>query len=320
MTRKSEIYAQGYEPWQGERGYTDPVERVLHHPAILIGVTSLRNAFTHSGCLGKTFFTLAFLFPMAIYFFLVVVGSIARFQLDALKGSETFGQIAEALSDALSAASIERTEAAIHMNNVLFPSLIFCLPAMIFYGAQLVSKDKAANALQVYFSKAISRFDYVLGKFLAVGAITSLFTLVPSALILMLGLVLSTNFWEFLQQSWYIPFLSGIYWVILTLILGSVTLFFSACFNKFYMASVGIIGFALFGWVASLLLGFIFGAPDMLTGLNWIRSIWDICHAVYKFEFDSGGLLFWQVVDMGLIITGCLAMLFKKIRPVEVIN
>ncbi|MDJ0835785.1 MAG: ABC transporter permease subunit [Acidobacteriota bacterium] len=321
MTKKSEIYAQGYEPWEGERGPTDPIDKIFRHPAVLIGRGTLRNvSFMPSGCFLRLGFFILVILPIAGYFFMVAISSIARFQIENLKNSETFGDIARPLAELWAQTSSETTEAQIHLATILIPSLTFSVFAMIFYGSQLISREKQANALQVYFAKAITRADYVIGKFMVIGVLTGLFTLVPSALIILLGLVLSPDFVEFISQSWYVPILTGSYWLVLTASFGSITLFFSACFDKSYMAAVGFIGFGFFCMVSSIVLGALFGMPDILTGLNWGKGIYDIATAIFELQIDFGSRLFWQLVDLGAITLLGIFLLFKKIQPVEVIK
>lgn len=309
MSNKSEIYAQGYEKWDGARDRALP-------PWLLIAKAGFKNIVKPSGCMGRMIFIFGFVIPLGNYYFLIIVGSLARFQLENLKKYEFFRQMAISLNR----DAFDLTEAVIHMNNILWPSLFFSLAGMIFYGAQLISKDKQANALQVYFSKAISPTDYILGKFLAVGFLTSIVSLIPSALILLLGLLFSTDHATFLRESWYIPILSGSYWLFLTVAIGSITLYFSSCFNKSYMAGVGIIGFLIFCWVFSLILVFIFGSSNFLEGLALPLSIHDVGEVIYKLKVRSWGALSWQLFDLILISGAMIYLTYRNIQPVEVVK
>ena len=306
--QQSQIYQQGYEKWSGEREYFIP-------PWLLIGKTVLRNVFTHSGCLGRLFFIFVVIIPMGIYYFFALGSTFTFFQAENLKDLQffsIFSQILQQLPD-ISVGQINKS-------FVLIPSLVFTPIAMVFYGSQLISKDKAANALQVYFSKAISRWDYVLGKYFAVGVMTASVTLVPSAMILGVGLVFTTDYVLFFQQSWYIPFLTITYWAILTLVYGSITLAFSAMFSKSYMAAVGIIGFQIFCAVLSFLLIQIFGATDFLNGFNWAFSLWGLGSSIFDLSIESPSATFWRLIDMGLIAAAGVVVVFRKINPVEVIK
>jgi len=307
MTNKhSEIYSLGYEKWEGERGRALP-------PWVLIGRAGLKNLVGSSGCLVRTIFIVFFV----LYYALIIVGTAVRMQLENLSGRwEWLRGFAEAFNE----LAPEVSETTQHMGAVLVPSLVFTTLAMVFYGAQLISKDKRANALQVYFSKAISRLDYVLGKFFAVGIITSLTTLIPSALILLFGLMFTTDHLSFIADSWYIPILTGAYWLLLTAVFGSIALFFSSCFNKGYMAGVAIIGFSFFCLVFASLAEVIFGASYFIDGLNWSISVYRLGYAIYDLNVENWGATFWRVIDLAIISGGATWLLFRNIRPVEVVK
>jgi len=321
MSNKSEIYKQGYEPWKGERTPPEPLERFFRHPSLLIGRMSLQNTtFLPKSCLLRLVAIIFIGFPLMGYFFIVIVSSIVRFQIENLKQSDMFGDFAKAMVDIASQADLNATEAEIQMNLILLPSLIFTVFAMVFYGSQLISREKQANALQVYFSKALTRNDYVLGKFVAVGTITAIFTLLPSAIIILLGLTLSTDFFAFVAEAWYIPIMTGVYWLLLSLVMGGISLAASSLFNRFYLAAVGFIGFSIFCGAASALLSILFGSPAMLEGMNWTDGLYDIGKAIYTGKDFGSSLFFWQVVDIGVITAGAFFLLYRNIRPVEVIK
>ena len=275
----SEIYAQGYEKWTGEREYFIP-------SWLLIGKTVLRNVIVPSGCLGRLIFLMFCIF-LGIYYFFVAMSSFAHFQYENLKKSEAFGFFAT-----------------------------FNRGASGHDG----SKDKAANALQVYFSKAISRFDYVGGKLFVVGVLTSFTTLIPGAMIVLIGLFFNTNLTEFMAQAWYIPLIVIVFWGMWTAVFGAVTLVFSAMFNKSYMAAVAIIGFVGFCSVFALLLEQIVGSNGLVDGLNWFGSLYSLGAAMFDREVESWANLIWRIFDLAVICLGGYYLVFRKINPVEVIK
>ncbi len=305
MSNSSEIYAQGYEKWEGERHRDIPAW-------FLIGQAALRNLVSSSGCLVRTLCILGF----GIYYFIVGMSALVHFQFETLKKWDFF----RAFSVLSEQTAIEVTEIMIHKHLIMWPSLSFTLITMIIFGSQLISKDKRSNALQVYFSKAISRLDYVAGKLFAVAILVSLTTMVPSAMIILMGIVLAPDHSTFLQQSWYIPIVTGTYWLVLTLVVGGISLTFSSLFSRGYMAAVGIIGFIFFSSAFSALIIKIIGSSHLIKGFNMILSLKDIGNALFDLEVSSGGRLTWQVIDMGIIVALAFILVFKKIRPVEVIS
>ena len=304
MSNNSQIYAMGYEKWEGRR------DRAL--PAwFLIGRHSLTNLVSSSGCFSRMLFGIFFV----IYYFMLILWNLAHFQMDNLVKYPFFKGLAEAIK----AAGLD-SEAVYHKYWILYPSLAFTCFAMLFYGSQLISNDKRANAMQVYFSKAISRLDYFLGKFFAIGIITAMVTLVPSALILGMGVVLTTNHTAFFTDSWYIPFLTGAYWLVLTGALGCTTLMFSSFFTKSYMAGVSIIGFLLFFSVFSVLMTQVLGAGDMMGGTDWLSSLMNVGEVIYDLKVRDWPKFIWQVIDLGVLMAACTYLIFRNIRPVEVVS
>lgn len=303
--KNSEIYAQGYEKWVGERNRARPAW-------YLIGTSAVRNLVMSSGCLARGFFIIFFV----VYYFLVIASTIIRVQW------QTIAQW-DFLSDLVSGFDPNRLgvqEITYHKAYILYPSLIFCAMVMVFYGSQLICKDRQANALQVYFSKAVSRLDYVMGKAFAVGIMTSLTTLIPSAAIIILGLLLSQDRGEFLTQSWFIPLITGAFWLLLTTVLGSIVLFFSSVYNKSYLAAVSFIGFFVFGLIFTGILWLIFGHSYFLEGLNWGMSIIYFGDALFDREITNWAEFSWKLFDLLVIVSVMGALIFRKIRPVEVVK
>lgn len=301
---KSQIFHSGYEKWEGDRK--------THTPAwILIGLAGLKNVVKSSGCLGRALFIIF----LVSHYVMISAITFVRLQIDNLKNLEQLRFL-----EPLGQQFVGWTEASVHRTQILAPAIGFSIFAMIFYGAQLIAKDKNVNALQVYFSKAVSPLDYLIGKYFSISMIVALMTLVPGALMLILGLVFTTDYPKYLAQSWFIPIVTGLFWLLLTFAIGTMTLFFSSCFRKTYMASVSFLGLLVFSWIVSKLLRLIIGFQDFVGGLNWIGSIHDIGDALYTFETTSVPSLVWQIIDLALLCSLMLFVMFRNIRPVEVVK
>ncbi len=300
----SQIYDTGYEPWEGDRSRAVPAW-------FLIGQSGLRNVVAASGCLGRTIFIVY----LVVYYAFIVLATILRHQATNLSKSESLSFL-QPFAESLAKFS----EASVHSTFIMRPAIGFLMLAMVFYGAQLIAKDKAANGLQVYFSKALDIRDYLLGKFLAVGAIVALVTLVPSLMMIGLGMVFTTEFVSFMREAWYIPLSAGLMWATFTLAFGSFTLFFSSCFTKTYMASVSFLGFMFISSIGSFLMRIIFGSHDLIAGFSWFSSLNNIGDALFRFEVMSTSALFWQCFDLVLICTAFIFFMFRNVRPVEVVK
>lgn len=304
---KSKIYSQGYEKWEGDRTHAEPAW-------FLSAKAVLRNVLTPNGCLSRFIFIICFILPIGVTYIMNTLFSIVFFQMENLKDNEYLGLIVELLKQ----GDVSIVE--LHKAWVLYPSAVFCPILMFFYGSQMISKDKAANALQVYFSKAITRSEYVFSRFLAVGALTGLLTLIPTGIILGVGLLLNTDFPAFIKEAWYMPLAGVIYWLVLTLVYGSITLCFSSFFNKGYMAAVGVIGFLGFMSIFSQLMGLITGATLFLDGLMVWQSVYTIGEGLFSLTVESQVAIIWRVIDLVVICGVGIYFIFRNIDPVEVIK
>lgn len=300
----SEIFHTGYEKWEGDREVATPAWA-------LIGYAGLKNVVASSGCFGRFFFIVF----LVIYYFLVALVTITRHQLPNLKNLDVVGSILTPFGEFFAGYD----EAFVHAAT-LWPAIIFMALAMVFYGSQLIAKDRAANALQVYFSKSISMKDYVIGKFLSVSVLTAIVTLVPSAMMIGLGLVVNTGFVAFLKDAWLVPLSAVAVWAFLTFCFGAFALFFSSCFSKTYMASVSFLGFMFISSVGSLILRLMFGSVEFIEGIAWFSSMHDVGEAIFTLEAISSATLFWQFFDLALVCSFFVVLLVRNVRPVEVVN
>lgn len=69
----------------------------------------------------------------------------------------------------------------------------------------LISQDVRSRAFLFYFSKPISRLDYLLGKFCVVGFFVGFVTILPTLSLYVLGVLLSPSL-SVIASTWYLPF------------------------------------------------------------------------------------------------------------------
>lgn len=305
MEAKSEIYSQGYRKWDGERKQTVP-------PWLLIGQAGLGNIFESSGKKTKFFFSSLFFFFYVYCFGLTVL----RLQAANLRAIPAIAPFVELLSN----FKLDYPEMWWHNFVLAVPTATFAFISMIIYGSQMVAKDKAANALQIYFSKAVTRFDYILGKFFAIGLIIALATLVPSALMLVVGLVVTPDILLYLSQAWYVPFVVTSFWLLYTLAYGSIILAFSASQTSSTRAAVFFFGFTMVTELVPLIISQILGASDFVSALSWSDALTGIGNALLSQEIANGGLLFWQCISLSVYTVGALVFLARRIEPVAVVS
>lgn len=140
----------------------------------------------------------------------------------------------------------------------------------------LISKDIRSRAFLFYFSKPISRTDYLLGKFSVVAFFVAFVTLFPLLALYLFGILLSPTFGVILS-TWYLPFqilgaslISIVPCCLIGLALSSVTSESRfAGFAWFMVWILGSVGFRIVASVSS------FG-PDGRMHLDNFESMWRV--------------------------------------------
>ena len=157
------IYDQSYDAWSGPA--TGRLSRIL--AMVRPGVTApFRNVWI------LIIVILAFVIVAA---WLLVLLAVATTLANNPRG--------EVLTNLLFAAG-NQIYRANFFNHVIFSMILTVLAISV--GAPLISKDLQHNALLMYFSRAITRWDYLAGKFLTLVLFLLVVTLGP-ALILFFG-------------------------------------------------------------------------------------------------------------------------------------
>jgi ABC-2 type transport system permease protein len=92
-------------------------------------------------------------------------------------------------------AELLRIDARFFASYFLAPQLGFAFWLVLIVGPALISPDLRNNALPLYLSRPVDRTDYVLGKLLVLGLLTSAITWVPGALLFVLQGYLAGEGW-----------------------------------------------------------------------------------------------------------------------------
>lgn len=184
-------------------------------------------------------------------------------------------------------------------------------------GPRLVARDLAHGALPLYFSKALRRVDYMAGKWLTLVAVLSSVTWLPLLVVAGLQWSLAPEGW-WRENGWFLPSVLGTCAVAISLFTTLVTALSAHVRREtfaqaaFVVTSVVASGFAT--WLAAV------------TGssLAWIVSPTHLLYALHAWAFRAPdpAAPSTAIVMLGLAgwIGGCVALLARKIRPVEVVR
>ena len=192
----------------------------------------------------------------------------------------------------------------------------FIVLICVFGGSGLIANDMKNNALQLYFSKPLTRADYLVGKFAIVLLLMSLITLIPGILLFVENVLLSGNM-TFLREK---------YWLLGSITLYSLLLMIPAAFLILALSSATRNSrYAAVGFAAVLV-----GTPILGETL---RGMFDLKKAVYisysanleilgrpLFGLPNNHSWLWSMCILLCIIGACLYVMSRKVREVSVVK
>jgi ABC-2 type transport system permease protein len=184
-------------------------------------------------------------------------------------------------------------------------------------GPGLVAPDLANNALPLYFSRPVSRLDYILARMFVMAGLLSLVTWIPGLLLFAMNAGMAG--WGWFASNWTLAgaLLAGFaMWIVM---LGLVALASSAYVRWRVISGALVLGFFfVLSGVANLI--------KAITGAEWAlaldpgEAIRRIASVMLGVELTSGPgpwMCAAALLSMALIL--CL-VLERKLRPVEVVS
>jgi ABC-2 type transport system permease protein len=206
------------------------------------------------------------------------------------------------------------------LNFLYVQGLIFAFFTTLFVGPGLVSPDLRNNALPLYFSRPLTRAEYIAGKALVLALVLSLMTWVPGLLLWLFQAVLAGGSWWSDNLHLAIGVFVGSWLLIAVLTL--LALAISALVK--WKPLAGAVLFAVF--VAGSPFGL---AMNALLDTQWGRLV-DLNHLVQTawswmlgttVSDEIGDLPPWAaIVVLGLVCAGCLLLLKRRVRAYEVVR
>jgi hypothetical protein len=188
---------------------------------------------------------------------------------------------------------------------------------MAFISPSLMSWDISNGALQLYFCRPFSRFEYVLGKLSVVLPLLSILTWIPALILFLIKSSISD--WSWTTENWWLArsvVLGLIVWSVLLSFLG---LAISATLKR-RIAAGAVILCIYFGGAG------LAGAINLIMGIE-AGSLFDISRVIqtiwadllkYDNGFDTSVTSAWAAV--AVVIAICLWLLNRRIRSFEVIK
>ncbi|MBE0460804.1 MAG: ABC transporter permease subunit [Candidatus Aminicenantes bacterium] len=133
--------------------------------------------------------------------------------------------------------------------------LFMIVMIMVFAGAGLISDDLKYNALQLYFSRPLSKKDYIFGKASVIVFFMFIVTIIPGVVFFIMKLIFSGSFKFLIDYPWLILSIFG-YSLILIAFFSFYTLFLSSLSKNRRYVTVLIFGLYVF---SDILYGIFYG-------------------------------------------------------------
>ena len=195
---------------------------------------------------------------------------------------------------------------------------IFVFFVTIYVGAGLIANDRRANALQVYLSKPLTRWEYVAGKLAILFVFLTLVTFVPAMTLLLVQIGFAGSF-TFVRQNLYLVPAITLFSLVQVLLASCTILALSSLSNSSRFVGIMYAGLIFFT-------GALVNAVRGITGRSWLAwlsptdALQQLGDAMFRVRprFD---LPVWvaAIVVVALIV-GSLVVLERRVRAVEVVR
>jgi hypothetical protein len=199
----------------------------------------------------------------------------------------------------------------------LFSMILMVLSATV--GSALIARDVRHRALLMYFSRSITRVDYLVGKFLSLVLFLLIVTLGPGLLLFLGQLGMST---ERFSTGERLADLAAIVLnsLILTIPMSAVVLAFSSLTKRTYLAALLWVGFYFLSASLSPTLTFALKTdwPKMLSWPNLTAHLGDLCFAQRTPStplLDCGAWPPLLILGSATILS--LALIWRRLRSTE---
>ncbi len=202
--------------------------------------------------------------------------------------------------------------------DCLSQQMFFVFIIAIYAGAGLIANDLKANALQIYFSKPITRRDYVMGKLGVLFFFLALPTLVPGMLLFFLAVLFKSDS-SFLEQNYWVP-ASVLGYSLLIIATYSVVMLAVSSLSKSGRFA-GIVFAALFFF--SRIFYQILSVVLRSTRVAWVslgNNLTQIGDYLFQVSPQYQSPLWLSAMVLGLLMLGSVWLLHHRVQAVEVVK
>lgn len=184
-------------------------------------------------------------------------------------------------------------------------------------GSGLISNDIQHKVLPIYFAKPLSQSGYIIGKGTVLFIVLTCMTFVPANLLLLIYLGGTKDFKMITDHLW-LPASISAYSLAVVFLITNVTCAISALNRSARWAAVSFFAFILLGSAGMGLIGEVFDSdyPACLA-VPWnLIQLGEVMFFTKSFVANK----FWIVLCWLLLNIGSIAIMFRRVRAVEIVK
>ncbi|MFN0207837.1 MAG: ABC transporter permease subunit [Planctomycetota bacterium] len=194
-------------------------------------------------------------------------------------------------------------------------------------GSQAIAADRRGNALESLFSRAITRRDYLLGRFLGLFTLVLGATLIPGFIIWTSDLSFSLDSGQFVKTLSY-PVRITAWAVMLSTSASLLILAFSAMIRRGWLA---IAAFAAFSLLSTSVMNAVAAAirrqsetaSEFMRGFSYFDALYAVegwIFGISKTELNIRVSLVSSVAWLVFLAILSIVILLRRVRPIEVVS
>lgn len=188
---------------------------------------------------------------------------------------------------------------------------------MLYAGAGMICNDFRNNLMEVYFSKPLTWWDYVIGKVLTLFLVGMGMTAVPGLILLVMHNMLLPSPELFAETWWWSLSILG-FSAVLVLSTALGVLASSALLQSHGYAAIAIFMIVVANSTMSLVLS------ELLRNMRYLIISYPVAlnrlgQSFFQFERPMFNLPWhWPVIYVTFVLLGCLLIIARKVRRAEV--
>jgi len=195
----------------------------------------------------------------------------------------------------------------------------FTILISIFGGSGLIASDLRTGAILVYLSRPLTRRDYILGKLGVVLGLNLAVTLVLGLLLYGISIALAPELFMKWSLAWIAPAIVA-HSLLISLTVSLLTLAISALSRSARVAGLALAGVVVGLEIVRGVLAAITDRPEahVLSIQNCLRVVGNLIFGIA----ERGAPLpaSYPPIALALLATGCLLVLRKRVRAVEIVT